>query len=113
MEFRQNLVTRLGAWSLENQGHENELVYQDIFPDLWTKLQSAFAEKQRSKIVGMARYLLDLKDFSRLKETQNVEMNESQQLAQRAYLGLQSKFQYGPISARESLIELAKSRYQS
>jgi predicted Ser/Thr protein kinase len=110
-EFRKNLITRIGAWSLENPGRDKSktLPFDVIFPDLMEKLRNKHHENQISKIKAMGELMIDVNTLS--SEVQSNKLSETAQMAIKAYKGLQSKFGYGPLGAKEALIELIKSRY--
>jgi serine protein kinase len=51
--FRSQLLSRLGAYSLDNPG--KKLVYQDVFPNLSDKLQESFRAEQKKVIQVISR----------------------------------------------------------
>src|SRR6185295_8363024 len=47
-DFRQSLIAKIGAWSLDHRGQKP--VMADIFSDLLRKLKDAYFEKHRKTI---------------------------------------------------------------
>ncbi|MBS1983703.1 MAG: hypothetical protein JST16_05975 [Bdellovibrionales bacterium] len=113
-DFRRNLISRLGAWSIENPSREAGKAppYEDIFPDLIRKLQEKFRTEDTVKIKIMGSAILDVNNFdSALGAKDESTLGEGQALAVRAYRGLQEKFGYGPVGAKEALVSLIRDRY--
>ncbi len=115
-EHRKNLITRLGAWSIENPGRDMSagLPYENIFSELMEKLRERFHDKQIVKIKSMGAFILDISNFDLAVSTTSAErdkLSEDASMAIRAYKGMQEKFGYGPLGAKEVLVELIKARY--
>ena len=111
-EYRKNLVSRLGAWAVENPGFDAQkdgLPYAEIFPDLMTKLRNQHHEQQVTKIKAMGEFLQDVENL--VAGADDRTLNLGAQMAIKAYQGLQQKFGYGPKGAKEALVELSKTRY--
>lgn len=110
-DYRKNLITRIGAWSIENPARDKSkaLPFDAIFPDLMEKLRNKHHEQQISKIKAMGELMIDGNAFN--AETPSNKLSESAGMALKAYKGLQEKFGYGTEGAKEALIELIKSRY--
>ncbi|NCN42140.1 hypothetical protein GW916_12925 [bacterium] len=115
MDFRKNIISRLGAWSVENPTRDSAggLPYPVIFPDLVEKMVDHVRESQNSKIRSMGALILDLKEFDSLtsSDQDSRSLSESRQMLLKVYDGMQTKFGYGPKGAQEALIELVKARY--
>ena len=114
VEFRRNLITRLGAWSVEHPDRDKAkgLPFHEIFPDLVEAIERHDHEKNVTKIRAMGEVLVDTESFEGAVSGRNVEtLSEAAELGVRAYRTLQDKFGYGPIGAKEALVELMKSRY--
>lgn len=111
-EFRKNLISRLGAWSLENPGKKvgKDLPYSEVFTDLLEKLKTHFHKEQKGKIKAMGAFITDVATFDVLVTGQE-KVSESAAMALKAYQGLQIKFGYGPQGAKEALTALIKARY--
>ncbi len=112
-DYRKALVSRIGAWSIENSGRNfaTGLPFADIFPDLIEKMKQKVFEKQAGRMTAMASFILDVSGFDEMLNAQTKDVSDAATLAKQAYQGLQQKFGYGPMGAKEVLIELAKSRY--
>jgi predicted Ser/Thr protein kinase len=113
-DFRKNLVTRLGAWSIENPERDPQkaLPYSVIFPDLLSKVRSRFRTEDESKIRALGAAILDVRAFdSALATSDQSTLPEGLRYAITAYQGLQEKFGYGPLGAKESLTALVRARY--
>ena len=113
-EFRKNLISRLGAWTIENPERDvnKVLPYDLIFPDLMDKLRNKHHEQQVAKIRAMGEFLIDINALSSDTSKQK-SLSESAEMAIKAYRGLQEKFGYGPAGAKEALVDLIKARYVS
>jgi serine protein kinase len=110
-EFRRNLISRLGAWSVENPALRGKPIpFERVFPDLVEKLQNHYFESQKAKIREMGHILVDINLFNSVRDGM-ADMSEAAQMALRTYKGLQKDFGYGPTGAKEALVELMKARY--
>ncbi len=115
LDFRKNIIARLGAWSIENPSRTKgaELPYAEIFPDLMEKLVGHYREAQNSKIRAMGALMLDVKEIETLTNApeDTRQLSEARQMLVKVYKGLQEQFGYGPRGAQEALVELIKARY--
>ncbi|MBP7844292.1 MAG: hypothetical protein KA116_05710 [Proteobacteria bacterium] len=112
-EYRKNLISRLGAWSIEHKDFNKEKIpYLEVFPQVIEKLKRYFHKQEVQKLTAMGKIFLDTQNFEGLTSKAENAVNESEMLARKAYLGLQAQFKYGPHSAQEALVELVKSRYR-
>jgi serine protein kinase len=109
--FRKNLISRLGAYAIDHKDRDasQPLPYAKVFPDLLDKLHAKHHEQQVSKIKEMGEFLIDLRLLE--KEISDESLSSAQAMAKKAYVGLQEKFGYGPLGAKEALVELLKNRY--
>lgn len=112
-EFRKNLISRLGAWSVENAGWDKKkgLPYERIFPDLLEKLSIKHHEAQVSRIKEIGAVLIDANALESADKDSSGTLGENSQMALKAFRGLQEKFGYGPAGAKEALVTLMKARY--
>lgn len=117
-EFRKNIISRLGAWSVENLKDPSqatkELPWDKIFPDLMDKIQNHHREATNSKIKSMGKVILDTNSFDRIVDSDKNDiaaLSEPIQWAIKAHKGLRSRFGYGPKSATEALMALIKARF--
>jgi predicted Ser/Thr protein kinase len=111
-DFRKNLISRLGAWTVEHPHRDigRTLPYAEIFPDLMEKLRNKHHEQQIAKIRAMGEHLIDVNALAN-EVASGTSLSESAQMAIRAYRGLQERFHYGPLGAKEALVELIKAKY--
>ncbi len=117
-EFRKNIISRLGAWSVENLRDPSqppkELPFNKIFPDLVEKIQFHHRESTNAKIRAMGQALMDTNGFD---ETLNVDkrdltkLSEPIQWAVKAHSGLRSRYGYGAKGATEALVALMRARF--
>ena len=112
-EFRKNLISRLGAWTVENSGWDKKkgLPFEKILPDLLEKLTHKHHEAQVSRIKTIGEVLIDANALSEADKETTANLSENTAMALKAYRGLQEKFGYGPIGAKEALVALMKARY--
>ena len=101
--FRQNVLTTLGAWSLDHPG--KPVVYGKVFQEFWKKLEKHFFESQKAQLTQMhtALQVFGTEQF----DTQS----EGGQLARRTIDTMKSRYGYDEPSAREVIMFLMKSRY--
>ncbi len=103
-EFRQSLMTSIGAYSIDNPGAKVD--YLAIFPNLFERLQAAFfGERQRQiqKIVeNMLTYFESDKKRLSKAELDAVEITLA---------NLKQRYGYCDASAREAVAFLMSSRY--
>lgn len=67
--FRSHLISKLGAWYLDNPG--KEIVYNEVFPDIVGRLQESFREEQKKVIKELSNHIVFYE-----KELQNSEKEE-------------------------------------
>jgi len=113
-EFRRNLISRLGAWTIENPGRDTTkaLPYETIFPDLMKRLHAKSHENQIVKIRAMGSLFLEAAGFDFEAIEARPSTNEAEQLAMRVYKGMQERYGYGPAGAKEALVELIQAKYR-
>jgi predicted Ser/Thr protein kinase len=113
-EFRRNLISRLGAWTIENPSRDTAkaLPYEQIFPDLMKRLRARFHENQVAKIRAMGTLFLEACGFDLDALVDRQTTNEAEELATRVYKGMQTRYGYGPAGAKEALVELIQAKYR-
>jgi predicted Ser/Thr protein kinase len=104
-DFRQQLITTIGAWSLDHKGEKPTVTV--IFPDLLKKLRDAYFERHKKVI---ARGITELMQLIAGHESGLSE--ESLAAARRARTNLFEKFGYQTESARDLVGAMARSRYR-
>jgi predicted Ser/Thr protein kinase len=104
-DFRQSLIAKIGAWSLDHRGQKP--VMSEIFSDLLRKLRDAYFERHKKTI---AKGVGDL-----VKLLTGHESNLSADARGRAESGLEtliSTYGYSRESARDLVGALASMRYR-
>ena len=105
-DFRQSLIAKIGAWSLDHRGQKP--VMADIFADLLRKLRDAYFERHKKTIgKGISELVLSLSG--------NVASlsSEARGRAETALSTLTLKYGYTAESARDLVGALATLRYRS
>ena len=104
-EFRQSLIAKIGAWSLDNKGKKP--VMSDIFSDLLRKLRDAYFERHKKLIAK------GISDLVRLLSGDESGMPaEARTRAEAALETLTTKHGYNRDSARDLVGALASMRYR-
>jgi predicted Ser/Thr protein kinase len=104
-DFRQSLIAKIGAWSLDHKGQKP--VMSDIFADLMRILKNSYFEKHRKTIAK------GIHDLVILLSGNEGHLNlDARTKAQAALATLESKFGYIPESARDLVGSLASMRYR-
>jgi serine protein kinase len=104
-EFRQSLIAKIGAWSLDHRGQKP--VMADIFSDLMRKLKDAYFEKHKKTI---AKGISDL--VALLSGNEGHLAAEARTRAETALASLTTRFGYTRESARDLVGALASLRYR-
>ncbi len=104
-DFRQSLIAKIGAWSLDHRGQKP--VMTDIFADLLRKLKDAYFEKHRKTI---AKGISDL--VMLLSGNEGHLSTEARTRADAALATLITRFGYTRESARDLVGALASMRYR-
>ena len=104
-EFRQSLIAKIGAWSLDHRGQKP--VLSEIFADLLRKLRDAYFEKHKKTI---ARGITDL--VMLLSGNGGSLSAESRTRTEAALAMLIEKYGYSRESARDLVGALASLRYR-
>jgi predicted Ser/Thr protein kinase len=104
-DFRQSLIAKIGAWSLDHKGQKP--VMTDIFADLLRKLRDAYFERHRKTI---AKGISDLVIL--LSGNEGHLGAEARTRADAALTALVTKYGYTRESARDLVGTLASLRYR-
>ncbi len=104
-EFRQSLIAKIGAWSLDHKGQKP--VMSEIFADLLRKLRDAYFEKHKKVI---AKGISDL--VMLLSGNEGSLGAEARTRATAALETLVNKHGYSRESARDLVGALASMRYR-
>lgn len=105
-EFRQGLIAKIGAWSLDHRGQKP--VYADIFSDLLRRLRDAYFERHRSTITKGITDLVRL-----LTGNDGGLAGEARTRAETALATLTTTYGYTRESARDLVGALASMRYRT
>jgi serine protein kinase len=107
-DFRSHLITKLGAFSLDNPG--KKIVYTEVFHDLVKLLQDSFRAEQK-KIIGKIsqNFMLYLEHISNEKKSQI--NNEQFGVIEKMISKLKSKYSYSEQGAIKLLQNLMNKRY--
>jgi len=104
-EFRQSLIAKIGAWSLDHRGQKPVLT--EIFADLQRKLRDAYFEKHRKTIAKGINDLVML-----LSGNEGSLSPDNRTRAETALATLTEKHGYSRESARDLVGALASLRYR-
>ena len=105
-DFRQSLIAKIGAWSLDHRGQKP--VMTEIFADLHRKLRDAYFEKHRKTI---SKGISDLVMY--VSGNEGSLAAEPRARAQTALETLTTKYGYTRESARDLVGTLASLRYRT
>lgn len=105
-DFRQSLIAKIGAWSLDHRGQKPVLT--EIFADLLRKLRDAYFERHKKTI---AKGVSDLVMY--LSGNEGHLSAEARTRAETALATLTEKYGYTRESARDLVGALASLRYRS
>jgi len=110
-KFRSHLISKLGAWYLDNPG--KEINYKVVFPDVVNRLQESFRNEQKKAIQAIAKnivfYEAELADQS---EKGHISLNkESREQIEKTVNNIKSKYGYSQNGAVALIKFLIKERY--
>ncbi len=105
-EFRQSLIAKIGAWSLDHRGQKP--VMTEIFADLVRKLRDAYYERHKKTI---AKGISDL--VMLLSGNEGTLAADARTRADNALATLITRYGYTRESARDLVGALASYRYRS
>lgn len=111
--FRQNIMTQLGVFALENPGAGKEgMDYAKIFPDLMKRIRDYYIDEhsQLMKRVYDAITLFENKSADPTR-TRTVEQVEAEKMALTMVDNMKKKYAYSEVSAREAFAYLYQKRY--
>ncbi len=104
-EFRQSMIAKIGAWSLDHRGEKPVLTV--IFADLVRKLREAYFEKHKKTIAKGINDLVML-----LSGNESSLSSDSRSKAETALATMIGKYGYSRESARDLVGSLASMRYR-
>jgi serine protein kinase len=101
--FRQNIISTVGAWSLDHAGEP--VVYARVFPEYWQRLEKHYFDGQRTLLTNMHNAV-------RLYGTDDPSVTEEgSRLAQKTIANMAENQGYCEHCAREVIGFLMRSRY--
>jgi predicted Ser/Thr protein kinase len=105
-DFRQSLIAKIGAWSLDHRGQKPVLA--EIFPDLLRKLRDAYYERHKRTIAKGVGELMAL-----LSDNAGHLSIDAKARAESGLGTLVSRYGYTRESARDLVGALASLRYRT
>jgi predicted Ser/Thr protein kinase len=105
-DFRQGLIAKIGAWSLDHKGQKP--VMSEIFSDLQRRLKDAYFEKHKKEI---AKGISDL--VALLSGNESHLSADAKKRAEAALDTMVNRYGYIRESARDLVGALASLRYRS
>jgi predicted Ser/Thr protein kinase len=105
-DFRQGLITKIGAWSLDHRAERPD--YPAIFPDYFDRLRTSYFEQNRRRITKTLRDTLKLITDGE----QGVPVDSLKQCRQ-MLSRMKEQFGYCDHCAREAITMLARGKYAS
>lgn len=112
-KFRSNLLSKMGAYSLDNPG--KELNYMEVFPSLVDRLQQSFRDEQKKVIQTISKNIVFLEaKFVNKDEDNSLNHHLSkEQLEQfeKTIANLTGNFGYSELGAVSLIKYLIKERY--
>lgn len=127
-DFRQSILGRLGAWSLENKkslggdssqslsmGSSSSLPFEEIFPDLVLKIRLSLKAEEDQKLAKMADVFAsqDVEALSGRRDPDDQSLNLGEKLAIQAFRGLKKEMGYGSKGALEAIGELMRVNFRN
>ncbi len=115
--FRQNIMTQLGVYALENpEAGKEGMNYVKVFPDLLKRIRDFYIDehKQLLKRVYDAITLFEQRSGGHVApdtRTRTVEQMEAEKMALAMVENMRVKFGYNDVSAREAFVYLFQKRY--
>jgi len=103
--FRQNVISQIGAWALDNPGEP--VVYSKILTDFWQKLEKHYFESQKALLTKM----YDAVMYNNGQADKKPDRTEGQKLAESTINNLVSKLGYCEKCAKEVITFLMRRRY--
>jgi len=116
--FRQNIMTALGVYALDNPTQAKDVDYSKVFPDLLKKIRDYYIDEHSSLLrrIYDAITLFEKKDgyvqaTTGAGSTRTVEQIEAEKLALSMIENMKKRYAYNDISAREAFILLVQKCY--
>ena len=104
-EFRQNMMTRIGAWSVDNPGERPD--YTEIFSEHFSQLKEHHHHQQKERVGKLLRNALSYLDDPKTTALDDAERGSIADMLGR----LDADHGYKEPCAREVLTQLVRHRY--
>lgn len=110
-KFRSYLISKLGAWYLDNPG--KEITYKEVFPDVVNRLQESFRNEQKKAIQSIAKNIVFYEaELVGESEGRHVSLNkEDREEIETTINNIENKHGYSKSGALELIKYLIKERY--
>ncbi|MGE3261923.1 MAG: serine protein kinase PrkA [Bacteriovoracia bacterium] len=117
--FRQNVMTQLGVFALENPAASKEkdgLNYAAVFPDLMKRIRDFYIDEHSQlmkRVYDMITLFEQRAGGAKHQEgrTPTVEQLEAEKMATDMIENMKRKYAYNDVSAREAFVYLFQKRY--
>lgn len=115
--FRQNIMTQLGVYALENPDSQRDgMDYARVFPDLMKRIRDYYIDEtsQLMKRVHDVITLFEQRAGGHVASdtrTRTVEQQEAEKMALSMVENMKQKYGYNDVSAREAFVYLFQKRY--
>ncbi|MFH1131490.1 MAG: serine protein kinase PrkA [Pseudomonadota bacterium] len=103
-EFRNEMITKVGAWSVDNQGTKPD--YRKIFPEYFEQLREGYFGRERSRVERILKSSLDF-----LSEEDNNLTKEEEKTVKEMLGKLEKDHGYCEECAKEAITMLLRTRY--
>lgn len=109
--FRQNIISQVGAWSLDHPGQP--VVYAEVFPEFWKRLEKHYFDSQKPVLTKMHDVLLVYgRENSSSAFSGGASIDpEGAQLARQTVQNMVSRLGYCEHCAKEVITFLMRQRY--
>ncbi len=108
-KFRSHLISKLGAYSLDNPGQI--ISYCEVFPDLEKSLKESFRYEQRKLIQNMSKYMVYFEKSLVGDESSGNQYQAEIEKIEEVINQLHSKHEYSKKGALELIKFIIKERY--
>ena len=108
-KFRSHLISKLGAYSLDNPGQT--ISYCEVFPDLEKSLKESFRYEQRKLIQNMSKYMVYFEKSLIGDDSSSNQYQAEIEKIEEVINQLHSKHEYSKKGALELIKFIIKERY--
>lgn len=115
--FRQNIMTQLGVYALENtEARAEGMDYAKVFPDLMKRIRDYYID-EHSQLMKRVHDVITLFEqragghVASDTRTRTVEQIDAEKMASAMIDNMKQKFGYNDVSAREAFVYLFQKRY--